>query len=77
MLLKAFELKGDLRYKDVDVDIQAPPMRTRRRLSSRCRVPPGVRVCAVRVIAKRNWGVLGVGTNWREMGIRSTGRSGW
>ena len=25
MLLKAFELKGDLRYKDVDVDIQSPP----------------------------------------------------
>ena len=24
--------------------------------------PPGVRVCAVRVIARRNWGVLGVGT---------------
>ena len=63
MLLKAFELKGDLRYKDVDVDIQSPPDADTEAAEFKDTVcPPGVRVCAVRVIAKRNWGVLGVGT---------------
>ena len=63
MLLKAFELKGDLRYKDVDVDIQSPPDADTEASEFKDTVcPPGVRVCAVRVIAKRNWGVLGVGT---------------
>jgi hypothetical protein len=63
MLLKAFELKGDTRHEDVDVDIQSPPDADTEASEFKDVVcPPGVRVCAVRVIAKRNWGVLGVGT---------------
>ena len=71
MLLKAFELKGDLRYKDVDVDIQSPPDADTEAAEFKDTVcPPGVRICSVRVIAKRNWGVLGVGTELEGDGDR-------
>ncbi len=47
----------------VDVAIQSPPDADTEAAEFKDVVcPPGVRVCAVRVIARRNWGVLGVGT---------------
>ena len=45
------------------MDIQSPPDADTEAAEFKDVVcPPGVRVCAVRVIARRNWGVLGVGT---------------
>ena len=71
LLLKAFELRGNTRHEDVHVVIQRPPDADAvAELFKDMVCPPGVRVCAVKVCAKRGHGVLGVGTELQGDGDR-------